>query len=423
MRPQNNVHSNARPDHFANLVEQLPFQIPSDYIFRSYRLKSVENALRHLFDYVLNNSTLRQVAFNIEMMEEKEISHATLCHNFSKLEPVLVCNVNKILQERQSKTYRRLAQDSSILPSSNLKINVLYDIDDGICVGIQITHRKQSDTKMDCNLTGEHRVIADAGYCYAKTIDRHIKEGHHLIYNCSIHNLAMYEAESDLRLDESSITEMLKDKDFIDLNVRCGMSSKSGHSGKSKSKESPKIFSHKLRLVGIKATERHAHRRLLKMQKTAKKCQYTLRAVTIAFSKWFFLITNLPSDEYSVMRLFNTYRARWSVERWFWRAKHILNFDKTKFKTETMIRIELLCKILIALLWENERPTVVCRKNRSKVLSDHNFWVLCRSVWRAELQKGLLPSRGWGANFNWSRYASASHSESSTTRHLIESCC
>lgn len=421
MPPQSNSPSSARPDKFDALVEQLSFKIPSDYIFRSYRLKTPENALRHLFSYVLNDSTLRQTAFNIEMEEGKNISHATLCHNFSKLEPVISFNINEVLNERQEKTYRKLAQDSSVLSKLDKKINVFYDIDDGVCVGIQITPRKQSDTKMDCNLRGEHRIIADAGYCYAKTIDRHIKEGHHLIYNCSLHNIALYKLEDDVRLNEAYFAEIIKNNDLIDLDVRCGMSSKSGHAGRSEKKLN--IFSHPLRIVGIKATESHALRRFMKMQKTSKKCQYILRAITISFSKWLFLITNLSREEYSVMRLFNTYRGRWAVERWFWRAKHILNFDKTRFKSESMIRIELLCKILIALLWENERPAVVCSRNPLKVLSDHNFWVHCRSVWRKELQKGLLPERGWGAHFNWSRYASASHSESSITRHLIESCC
>jgi len=418
MPSKNNSDATARPEPAALLTKLLSLQIPCDWQFCSYRLQSVEKVLAYFFNHVLSGNTLRMTAFEVERLEGRNISHGTLHHNFSKLEPVLLAQINSVLQTRQRTTYRRVAQDSSILSEHKLKINVLYDIDDGTCVSIKIAPKTVSDSKMECELVGEHRIISDAGYCYAKSINMHINQGHYLIYNCTLHNIAIYHPTEDIRIEETHIEKIIHGKSFIDFDVRCGMSSKS-----SRTKNNGCIFGHKLRLVGVKITEEHAQRRLDKIKKAAKKDKRELRAVTIALSEWIFLITNLPREEYSVMRLFNTYKARWSVERWFWRAKHILKFDELRSKKDQMKKLILLCKILIALLWEDERPTIVCSKESPRVLSDHNFWLLCKSVWTEELRKGVLPQVGWGATFDWLRYASASHAQSSTAMHLVNSGC
>lgn len=420
MHHQDNSSSSSRPDPATLLFERLAIHPPSELKFQSYRLKTLEQTIAYFFKYILSGCSFRHMAFFVERLEGKNISFATLHNNFSKLEPILLDQIDSILKTRQKVPHRKLAQDSSILTKQNLKINVLYDVCDGTCISINVSRKSTSDSKSECDVGEEQHIIADAGYCFATTVNRHINQGNKIIYNCSIHNIALYKSDENTRLNEIDFENVIKNNDTIDIDVRCGLSDnkKAG-----KSKNGLQIFEHKLRLVGVKTSERYASRRLDKMKKAAQKNGYELRAVTIALSEWVFLITNLPRETHTVINLFNNYRARWAVERWFWRAKHILNFDKSRSKKESMKRIVLLGKILIALLWENERPQIKHDKDAPKVLSDHNFWFLCKTVWMEELQKGLPPCVGWGDSFNWLRYACASHPKSSTTMHLIRSGC
>jgi hypothetical protein len=99
-----------------------------------------------------------------------------------------------------------------------------------------------------------------------------------------------------------------------------------------------------------------AARRL--MRKKACKSGYTASPEALATAGCLMLITSLPRDAFSAQSILALYRRRWQVELAFKRLKSLIGLEDIRLHDSELIGAWIHAILLVALLIDNERPSL-----------------------------------------------------------------
>jgi hypothetical protein len=105
------------------------------------------------------------------------------------------------------------------------------------------------------------------------------------------------------------------------------------------------------RLVAVRCPQSVAERKKRKLIKKSKKRGRQPSAQQLRLCEWLVLVTNLPSEDFSVEELWTLYRVRWQIELVFKRWKSVLGLGHSLARTNRYRELtELYAKLLGCLV-------------------------------------------------------------------------
>jgi hypothetical protein len=112
------------------------------------------------------------------------------------------------------------------------------------------------------------------------------------------------------------------------------------------------------RLIVLPLPEEKAAAARRLMRKNARKWGYTASQEALATAGCLMLITSLPRAAWSAQRILALYRRRWQVELAFKRLKSLIGLEDLRLHDSDLIGAWIHAILLVALLIDNERPSL-----------------------------------------------------------------
>jgi len=112
------------------------------------------------------------------------------------------------------------------------------------------------------------------------------------------------------------------------------------------------------RLIVLPLPEEKAAAARRLMRKKARKSGYTASQQALATAGCLMLITSLPREAWSAQRILALYRRRWQVELAFKRLKSLIGLEDIRLHDSELIGAWIHAILLVALLIDNERPSL-----------------------------------------------------------------
>jgi hypothetical protein len=112
------------------------------------------------------------------------------------------------------------------------------------------------------------------------------------------------------------------------------------------------------RLIVLPLPEEKAAAARRMMRKKACKSGYTASPEALATAGCLMLITSLPREAWSAQRILALYRRRWQVELAFKRLKSLVGLEDIRLHDSELIGAWIHAILLVALLIDNERPSL-----------------------------------------------------------------
>lgn len=110
----------------------------------------------------------------------------------------------------------------------------------------------------------------------------------------------------------------------------------------------------KVRLLAVKVPELIGKKRMVKLQKNARKNEQTqLSALSIKLCYWTLAITNAPSSLLPFTAILPLYRIRWQIELFFKQLKSILHIHLCNSQNIDRLLCELYGKLIMAMFSHN----------------------------------------------------------------------
>jgi IS4 transposase len=94
------------------------------------------------------------------------------------------------------------------------------------------------------------------------------------------------------------------------------------------------------------------------MRKKARKSGYTASPEALATAGCLMLITSLPREAFPAQRILALYQRRWQVELAFKRLKSLIGLEDIRLHDSELIGAWIHAILLVALLIDNERPSL-----------------------------------------------------------------
>ena len=150
------------------------------------------------------------------------------------------------------------------------------------------------------------------------------------------------------------------------------------------------------RLVALRVPEEVAKERRRRVREAAKARRNSqLKPETLALCDWTILITNLPTQHWSINDILCLQRTRWQIELLFDLWKTDLSLDKWRSKQPHQILSEVYAKLLLALIqhwllllgcWQQPNRSLV---KASHALRKHAFHLLSVLPYFSHLKRAL----------------------------------
>lgn len=125
----------------------------------------------------------------------------------------------------------------------------------------------------------------------------------------------------------------------------------------------------KARLIAVRVPETVATERRKRVQESARSRRHSqLKAETLALCEWTILVTNLTSEQLTILEALCLLRLRWQIELLFKLWKQTLSLDEWRSKQPFQIMTEVYAKLLLALIqhwllilgcWEEQQRSLV----------------------------------------------------------------
>jgi hypothetical protein len=218
---------------------------------------------------------------------------------------------------------------------SDLRLHVGLDLRSHRVDSIELTDVKGGETLERFHLNGSEIVIGDRGYAHRAGLTHVVRSGAYFIIRTPWNNVPL-EDEQGKPFDIPAALETLKDACAGEFRVRF---------------RSPDGEAMACRLVGIRKSEPAAERARQKVAVERRK-HGAIDIRTLQTAGYIFVLTNLP-DQISAESVLELYRLRWQIEIKFKSLKSILHLGHLPARNETLARVYIMAKLLIALVIED----------------------------------------------------------------------
>jgi len=321
-------------------------------IKRTRTIKTAEQLFRLVLAYVLSGLSFRGTAAWAEAAGHAELSDVALLKRLRGCKGWLADLVGRMAAVScaeatcGSEGRRIVAVDATAICSPGDKTNyrvlhVVYDVTGQRFVATELTDRHVAE-RLDIGgvEAGEIR-LGDRAYGRFRDLSAVQAAEADYVVRLSATALKLV-AEDGQKLKRAALCRQAEAEGIQDVPVIvCG--------------EGKQSLKARLIVLPLPPEKAEAARRL--MRKNARNWGYTPSEDALATAGCVMLITSLPQNQWSAMRILDLYRRRWQLELAFKRLKSLIGLERLRVHDSDLVSVWIHTVLLIALLIEIERPS------------------------------------------------------------------
>jgi hypothetical protein len=331
---------------FNHVLQELPLDIVAsakdfDALVRARKVKDHSDLLRLIFLYSGVDLSLREVAANFTLLNEKITDQAVAnrlkgCLAWLK---AMVSKMYKVVPAELNLAWRLVVVDAShcSMPTKGgeqYRIHLAINLETLEIIELEATPISKGEKLSNFEFQATDLVIADAGYCRTEQMIDCIAE---LLLRVSPGNCLLY-SETGEKIVLAQEVEGLAECCYKSIE---GYLKVRGKEGKEKSR--------RVRVIIYRMTEAEAEK-ARRRKKKKRKGSKQIRPETIYLAGFVIVITTLGEEVIRAEEVLQIYRCRWQVEIVIKRFKSILNVDKMRSRKGVMAEVWLQGKMLYVLI-------------------------------------------------------------------------
>jgi hypothetical protein len=307
---------------------------------RKREIESPSDVLQLLMTWAVAERSLRETALLASEAEMAEVSNVALLGRFKRAEAWIGTLLGEYLVGTRNESTRafplRLLDASAInrpgTKSSDLRLHLGLSLSTGRIDALELTDAKGGETLERFAFRAGEIVIADRGYAHRSGLSHVVRSDAFYVVRIPWNNVPLEGGDGE-RFDIPMALESLTDACAGEFAVRF---------------RSPEGEAFAARLVAIRKSEPAAEEARRKVSAERRK-HGTIDLRTLQTAGYVFVLTNLP-EEISAESVLQLYRLRWQIELKFKSLKSVLHLDKLPARSETLARVYVMTKLLIALV-------------------------------------------------------------------------
>ncbi|SRR5712692_705153 len=322
----------------AERVDQLGYETGA--FVRKREFESPSQVLQLLMTWAVAERSLRETALLAAEAEMADVSNVALMRRFVRAKPWVGAMLGEYLLGPKKQIERglqiRLLDASSLnrlgTKASDLRLHLSLSLRTHAIESVELTDARGGETLERFDFRAGELVIGDRGYAHRAGLSHVVKSGAYFLVRIPWNNVPLEDAEGK-QIDIPAALETLAEACAGEFPV---------------SFRTPNGDAVACRLVAIRKSEPAAEQARRKASAERRK-HGAIDVRTLQTAGYVFVLTNLPDDicAESVLQL---YRLRWQIELKFKALKSILHLDKIPARSETLARVYIMAKLLVALV-------------------------------------------------------------------------
>ena len=310
---------------------------------RRREIRSADDLLRLAMTYSVCGLSLRQTAAYAQTLGFASISDVALLKRLRRCNTWLGELLARKLCERTnavlSTEFRVRIVDATTVNrpgthGTDLRLHVGMDLRLGRIDHVELTDNKGGETLTRFPVEKGDVVVADRGYLHRAGLESVHKRGAFFVVRANWQNLPLQHPDGS-KFEVLPELRMLPEDTPADFPVVF---------------LGPSAHPISARLVAIRRSEPAATRTRAKAMSEAKKKSRVPDPRTLEASGYFYVLTNLTSEQMSAEQVLELYRFRWQIEIQFKELKGLLDLNTIPAKDPALTQTWLYAKLLAALL-------------------------------------------------------------------------
>jgi hypothetical protein len=325
----------------AERVDRLAYETGAFVRKRAFERPS--EVLQLLMTWAVAERSLMETAALAAEAAMADVSDVALMKRFARSECWLGALLGEYLVERRRSVdvpFRIRLLDATCVSrpgktGSDLRLHVSMDLRSHRVDAVELTDATGNEKLERFRFSPNEIVIGDRGYAHRSGL-RHVdRSGAYFLVRCPWSSLPL-EHEDGTPFDILAALRTLNEAEAGEFRVAF---------------RSPDGEVVPCRLVGIRKSEAAAERSRKKTTYERRKST-TIDLRTLEAAGYVFVVTSLP-DEISAAGVLELYALRWQIETKFKTLKSVLHLAKLPARSETLARVYIMAKLLIALAIED----------------------------------------------------------------------
>jgi IS4 transposase len=325
----------------ADRVDRLAYETGAFVRKRAFERPS--DVLQLLMTWAVAERSLMETAALAAEAEMADVSDVALMKRFARSEAWLGALLGEYLVERGGSLhapYRIRLLDATCVSrpgktGSDLRLHVSMDLRSHRVDTVELTGAAGNEKLERFRFSANEIVVADRGYAHRSGLQHVARSGAYFVVRCPWSNLPL-EHEDGTPFDILAALRTLNDAEAGEFRVAF---------------RSPDGEVVPCRLVGIRKSEAAAERSRKKTTYERRKST-KIDVRTLEAAGYVFVVTNLP-EEISAASVLELYALRWQIETKFKTLKSVLHLAKLPARSETLARVYLMAKLLVAFAIED----------------------------------------------------------------------
>jgi hypothetical protein len=227
-------------------------------------------------------------------------------------------------------------------PGTDWRMHVKFDLGQQCLSDVLITDGHGGESLARLSITPGEIHVADRGHCFPSSLGAVLGKQAHFVVRLNSQNLPLWR-EPGQRFDLSAWLKTVVSPSEQRVQIQTPQGT------------------FQVRLLACPLPPQAAEAARRKVREAARKKHYTPSQDALLAASFFLLITDLPSDPWSMTLIFTLYRLRWQVELQFKAYKSLLGLAHLRAHSPALARTYLFGKLLLILLLESLSHQVALR--------------------------------------------------------------